>query len=88
MCKIIKPVINVAATAANITREKNTVEIEFAHEPSTESDEGDGGDAGRDDSLWLCGGDTAAAAALDYPDTPDLPLRTLPQGLQHHDVFP
>ena len=33
-----------AATAANITREKNTVEIEFSHDPSTESDEGDGGD--------------------------------------------
>ena len=29
--------------AANITREKNTVEIEFSHDPSTESDEGDGG---------------------------------------------
>ncbi len=33
-----------AAAAANITREKNTVEIEFSHDPSTESDQGDGGD--------------------------------------------
>lgn len=30
--------------AANITREKNTVEIEFSHDPSTESDQGNGGD--------------------------------------------
>jgi len=32
-----------SAAAANITREKNTVEIEFSHDPSTESDQGDGG---------------------------------------------
>ena len=29
--------------AANVTREKNTVVLEFSHDPSTESDEGDGG---------------------------------------------